>query len=67
MVCKICCVIVCLNTKVFFSSHMHQVIQEESVGESGGTVCVQRLRLSDGDDRPSQTAQLHSWRGDVQI
>lgn len=28
-------------------------------------MCVQRLRLSDGNDRPSQTTQLHNRRGEV--
>lgn len=41
-----------------------QAVQEEGAGESGGALRVQRLRLSDGDDRPRQTAQLHSGRGE---
>lgn len=28
-------------------------------------MCVQRLRLSDGNDRSSQTTQLHNRRGEV--
>lgn len=49
-----------------FVSLSCQAVQEEGAGESGGALRVQRLRLSDGDDRPRQTAQLHSGRGEDQ-
>lgn len=42
-----------------------QVVQEKCSGESGGAVRLQRLRLSDGDDRQSQTAQLYHRRGEL--
>lgn len=44
-----------------------QAVQEEGVGESGGALRLQRLRLPDGDDRPCQTAQLHRWRSEAMI
>lgn len=55
----------CFLTPALF--HSCQAVQEEGAGESCGAVRVQRIRLSDGDDRPCQTAQLHHWRSEALI
>lgn len=61
------CMQLCFLTRLLCFSHWCQAVQEEGVGESDGAVRVQRLCLSDGDDRPSQTAQLHNRRSEALI
>uniref|UniRef100_A0A3P8TKQ1 Dolichol-phosphate mannosyltransferase subunit 1 n=1 Tax=Amphiprion percula TaxID=161767 RepID=A0A3P8TKQ1_AMPPE len=51
------------ETRSFRPHRQLQIVQEEGVGESGGALRLQGLRLSDGVDHQSQAAQLHHRRG----